>query len=171
MIPKFIKQYKMKFISKISTLIVILFTIVIFPSCGGNEQPSENDLSTEITAENLLEVDYAVDGMVCAMGCAATIQKEVNGMDGVKNCEVSFEEGKAHIEFDKSVLSENDIISKIESIADGQYKVSTWVEKDNTENSESKEGNGGNGKKESSAEVSLPSFEIPNLFTLIIDQI
>ncbi|PCJ26344.1 MAG: hypothetical protein COA97_06065 [Flavobacteriales bacterium] len=150
----------MKTINKIFTL---LFIVTIIFSCGNDEQQTEEEVSTK----NLTIANYAIEGMVCAMGCAGTIEKEVDGMAGVIVSDVDYEAGKAHFEFDESIVSEKEIIAKIEEIANGQYKVLEWVENGNyIEDEEESEGN-----DESVTEVSLPSFEVPNLFTLLMDQI
>jgi len=156
----------------INKVFILLFVATIISSCGGNEKGNEENASVEAAAGEIISVDYAIEGMVCAMGCAATIEKEIVGMAGVVVSDVDYEAGKAHFEFDESIVSEKEIIAKIESIADGQYKVGEWVEKDNTEEAApAEEAEGSEGEEESIVEVSLPSFEIPNLFTLLMDQI
>jgi len=75
--------------------------------------------------------------------------------------------------FDVAVVSEKEITAKIESIADGQYQVKEWVdsiEEDAAEEQTNDEDEEGSAENEV-IEVSLPSFEIPNLFTLLMDQI
>lgn len=163
---------------KINKLATIAFTAVIisFVGCGADkteDNTTEEHVPVEINMENLTVVEYGVEGMVCAMGCAATIQEEVVGMEGVAVSHVDYEEEKAHFEFDASIVSEEEIIAKIESIADGQYKVVEWVEKDNEEvyEDEGEKVEGNSAEESAEIEVSLPSFEIPNLFTLILDQI
>jgi len=164
----------MKSLSKTLGLVALAVMFVNFSACSSAEE--QNDVAnTEINSENIIVADYAIDGMVCAMGCAKTIQDEVAGMEGVANCEVNYEEKTAHIEFDGGQLSENDVIAKIESLADGKYKVNELgsneaneetlkeVEVDNIEEGEDSE--------ESVVEVSLPSFEMPNLFELLFKQL
>ncbi len=164
----------MKTIHQLLLFAFFLFVIIVVPSCGENKNAESEKVTSEITDENLVIADYAVEGMVCAMGCAATIQKELMDMEGVANCEVDFEAGKAHIEFDKSIVTESDIIAKIESIADGQYKVKEWKEQaDSTENIEesTNEVNKETVEDKTKVKVSLPSFQIPNLFTFLINQV
>ena len=156
----------MKFKKIIALIVVVAFVY----SCSNSDQNEKTAI--EISSENLTIADYAIDGMVCAMGCAATIEKDIAALTGVVNANVDYEAGKAHFEFDEAVISEKEIITKIENIADGQYKVKEWVEEkndeeviepDDVETSEESEGVLTN--------VSLPSFKIPNLFTLLLDQI
>ena len=137
-------------------------------------KPNEEnaDTTTTVLAQETQTLDYAVNGMVCAMGCAATIEKEVAEMEGVIVSDVSYEDEKAHFEFDPAKTSEADIKAKIASIADGQYEVSAWEEKEaieeTTEETVEEEVVE---HEESLVKVSLPSFEIPNLFTLLLNQL
>jgi periplasmic mercuric ion binding protein len=171
MIQNFIKLFKMKRINQF--VVVFSFLGIILASCGSEanyENPPVEETGIEILSENVVAVDYAVEGMVCAMGCANTIQEELSDMAGIASCEVDFETGKAHVEFDKTQISENDITSKIESLADGQYKASEWIEKEVEEDAIVEE-EGNSDEEETIAELSLPSFEIPNLFTFLLGQI
>lgn len=104
----------------VSSFLVLLVLV----ACGGNK--------TDVASvKEIVSVNYAVEGMVCSLGCAKTIQKEVAAIEGVSSCDVSFEDKKAHIEFDKSQLSEKEIIAIIEGVADGQYKVvGDWIEEE-----------------------------------------
>jgi len=152
----------MKLTQVAGIFMISAFSLFII-GCNNSEQEGtkNNTEKTVVAPENLVVVDYAIEGMVCAMGCAKTIQDEVADMAGVVACSVDFEEGKAHIEFDKSQLTEEDLITKIESIADGQYKVTVWEEEDIEEDSTLEEGNSKNEK--SAIKVMLPSFHLPNL--------
>lgn len=156
--------------------------ILVFIALGSfstalNSCSDSSDLKSgeniNVKSENVVVADYSVEGMVCAMGCAKTIQDELAAMNGVVACNVDFENGKAHIEYDKSQLNEKELIAVIEGLAEGKYKVSEWsggdvaVEKKEAEleveESEKSEG--------SSGEVFLPSFEMPNLLDLLLNQI
>lgn len=69
-------------------------------------------------------IDFKVDGMTCAMGCAAKIEKELNALPGVAHAKVDFDAKRAVVSFDSQQLSQDQILAKVESIADGTYKVS-----------------------------------------------
>jgi copper chaperone CopZ len=158
-------------ILKVSSIIlssIVLFSVLF--SCGGSEVAKESNAITKIAPENVLVANYEIEGMVCAMGCAKTIQDEIKGMDGVAACNVDFKDGKAHIEFDKTQLTEKDIITKIEGMANGMYKVAPWTEKTPKENLESTT-SGESDTKETVSEVSLSSLKIPNIFTLLLNQL
>lgn len=161
----------MKIFNRIFILIFIATSIL---ACGEKEGNHENHADgAEVSSQDVQVVDYAIEGMVCAMGCAATIEKDVAGIEGVIVSDVDYEAEKAHFEFDPAITSEKEIIAKIESIADGQYKVKEWVEKEVTEDEAKtiEEDSEVEGEEESVVNVSLPSFEIPNLFTLLLNQL
>lgn len=151
-------------------ILVALATGIV--ACGGNEtNNAENTTTTEVASLETQVLDYAVDGMVCAMGCAATIQQEVSDMDGVSISDVNYEDEKAHFEFDPAVTSEEEIKAKIATIADGQYVLSTWEEREAAATEEVEGMEETEEGEESLVKVSLPSFKIPNLFTLLLNQL
>jgi copper chaperone CopZ len=161
----------MKLFKKTCVLIAFATTL---GSCGEDHNHSHEEdgtATTEVTVGETQTVDYAVEGMVCAMGCAATIEKEVADMDGVIVSDVSYEDEKAHFEFDPSKTSEEAIKAKIATIADGQYVLSTWEEKEAEAIEVIEDAEEEVEEEESMVQVSLPSFEIPNLFTLLLNQL
>lgn len=79
----------------------------------------------EIASANLQTASFNIKGMTCAIGCAKTIQEELNGLDGVQTATVDFEKELATVSFDKTVLSPDKITKVVEATADGKsYKVS-----------------------------------------------
>jgi periplasmic mercuric ion binding protein len=156
----------------LKTSVVVIFSVVMFSSISScSDADNQKEIVTEISAENVLVADYEIEGMVCAMGCAKTIENELIGMNGIAACSVNFEEGKAHIEFDQTQLTEKEIISKIEGMAKGQYKVSPWKDKEGVEENTSDDSEGTLENEETVSEVSLTSIKIPNLFTLLMNQL
>lgn len=118
--------------------------------------------SVEVNPEAVVTADMKIDGMVCAMGCAKVIQDEVGIAEGVTLSKVDFATGTAHFEFDENIISEEEIIAKIEALAEGQYKVSEY---DDSE----EEGEETEDVEETTESFGvLPSFEIPNLFTYVV---
>lgn len=156
---------------KVKRIFAVLLIVATVSSCSNGSEQTEK-ISTEVTTENLTVADYAIEGMVCAMGCAATIEKDVSSIAGVVKSEVSYETGKAHFQFDETVTSEKEIIAKIEAIADGQYKVNEWVESEKVEEIiENEEVETSEESENTISNVSMPSFKIPNIFTLLLDQV
>lgn len=159
---------------KINTyfLALTVASLSFFAACNN---PSENNKEEANTTEKsvideskVLAVDYKIDGMTCKMGCAKTIEKTVAGLNGVVASSVDFDAEKGHFEFDASIISEKEIITAIESVAD-QYKVEEWKEEKDT----SKENAPSETKSEdkSVTNVKMPTFEIPNIFELLINQL
>lgn len=149
---------------------LFLSTVLFVSAC--NSSTEETAEKTEIKEENVVVADFAIEGMVCAMGCAKTIEEEIGALSGVAVSTVDFETGKAHFEYDKTQLTEKELIAKIENLADGQYKVSEWKGEakstDNVEQNASEE-NDATTEDKSKVSVKLPSFQIPNLFTFLIN--
>ena len=50
-----------------------------------------------------------IEGMVCSVGCAATIEKNLNQTAGIKEAKVDFETRKAILIFDAEVLTPNEV--------------------------------------------------------------
>lgn len=69
----------------------------------------------------------SIEGMTCAHGCGGKIQKELEDLDGVKSTELDFvDERKVNvvtIDFDATKMDENKMMSVVNEIADGKYKV------------------------------------------------
>ena len=152
----------------------LLFSTILLASACSSSDTNTATEKTEIKAENIVVADFAIEGMVCAMGCAKTIEEEIGALSGVAVSTVDFETGKAHFEYDKTQLTEKDIIAKIEGLADGQYKVGEWKEEvESTGNAEqdTKEESNVTTEDKSKVSVKLPSFQIPNLFTFLVNRV
>ncbi len=118
----------------IKTIPVILLGSLLFLGCKEkstevvSNSTTETEVSNtkkEIAAENLQTASFTIKGMTCAIGCAKTIQEELNGLDGVQTATVDFEKELATVSFDKTVLNPEKITKVVEATADGKsYKVS-----------------------------------------------
>ena len=53
-------------------------------------------------------IELRIEGMHCT-GCSARLQKVLSNLDGVSNAEVSFEKGMANIEFNKKIITLDEI--------------------------------------------------------------
>ena len=121
----------MNFIKSISAL---LLASLLFVGCKEKSTEAVSDSATEtevqkvkkeIAAENLQTASFTIKGMTCAIGCAKTIQEELNGLDGVQKATVDFEKELATVSFDKTVLTPEKLTKVVEATADGKsYKVS-----------------------------------------------
>ena len=121
----------MNFIKSISAL---LLASLLFVGCKekSTEVVSDSEIETgtpkvkkEIAVANLQTASFTIKGMTCAIGCAKTIEEELNGLDGVQTATVDFEKESATVSFDKTVLNPEKLTKVVEAVADGKsYTVS-----------------------------------------------
>lgn len=116
------------------SILTVTLAGLLFVSC--KEKTGEKDLDTtvennapkmkkEIAATNLQTASFNIEGMSCAIGCAKTIEKELNGLDGVQTTTVDFDKKLAVISFDKTIIKPENITKVVEAAGDGKtYKVS-----------------------------------------------
>lgn len=98
---------------------------ILFSSCSEKASESEGTEEQQETAmvEANAEASMAIDGMVCAVGCAASIERKLNETEGVANAEVDFETGMATIAYNTDYTDETKLTALIEGMNDGQYAV------------------------------------------------
>ena len=127
-----LKQITMDFPKSILTMAL---ASLLFVGCKEKTNEPISDYSTtetnapkvkrEIATANIQEASFKIDGMTCAIGCAKTIEEELNGLDGVKTAKVDFENKSATISFDKTILTPAIITKVVQATGDGKtYKVS-----------------------------------------------
>ncbi|MBW4359471.1 heavy-metal-associated domain-containing protein [Flavobacterium taihuense] len=107
---------------------------LLFASCKDNkaevkaETTSETaapKVKKEIAAANLQTASFKIEGMTCAIGCAATIQEELTALDGVQTAKVDFDKKLATVTFDKTVQTPKSLTKVVQATGDGKtYKVS-----------------------------------------------
>ncbi len=56
---------------------------------------------------------FNVKGMMCGYGCVTTINNSIKTLEGVKNCEVSFENKLMTVTFENKLLNESKIIESL----------------------------------------------------------
>ena len=57
-------------------------------------------------------IELRIEGMH-GTGCSARLQKVLSNLDGISNAEVSFEKGMANIEFNKEIITLDEIKNAI----------------------------------------------------------
>jgi Cu+-exporting ATPase len=72
---------------------------------------------------NFVKTEFTIDGMTCAIGCAKTIEKNINNMDGVKDAKVDYDRKLAMVEYDKAIVNHETLINTVTKTAN-TYKVS-----------------------------------------------
>ena len=107
----------------------LLFTLLFFCIFGCKQQtakvkspPSREVSSIENTTKPTAQMEMTIEGMMCALGCAATIQKKLNATAGITSATVDFDSKRAQLGFDQALLTPDAIkaivtdISKVYSI-------------------------------------------------------
>ena len=105
--------------------------VVVLFSC---QETSEKSKSLTVKKAKTIDVkansqaDYAVEGMVCQMGCGGSIRKELKMTGSVERVEVNFvEEQKeqvVHVQYDSTKITTQKINAILNRINDRQFKAS-----------------------------------------------
>ena len=106
--------------------------MLFFISCDSTktEKPSKIESSDqEVMAEDLHQVQVAIKGMTCEIGCARLIQSKLYKADGISYANISFADSSGVISFDQNRISEDEIKQIIERTAGGDiYSVASIEE-------------------------------------------
>lgn len=99
-------------------------------SCKNEAKPEVKTVSVETEAVKELDpnatyakAEFTIDGMTCAIGCAATIEKKIAKMEGVKSATVDFDKKLAMVEYNEAKVNPTLLEKTVTSVAD-IYKVS-----------------------------------------------
>lgn len=111
--------------------ILVLALIATFTfSCKNNTSPEVKTVEFEAEVEkeldpnaNYAKAEFTIDGMTCAIGCAATIQKNISKMDGVKSATVDFDKKLAMVEYNDAKVTPTTLEEAVAKVSD-TYKVS-----------------------------------------------
>jgi len=116
------------------SIVALLLSTLLFVGCKEKIAKNSPDAAIEtgivqakkeISPANLQTASFTIKGMTCAIGCAKTIEEELNNLNGVQTATVDFEKELATVSFDKTVLTPEKITKVVEAAADGKsYKVS-----------------------------------------------
>ena len=119
----------MRIIKNVTIAAALLVTVM---SCKSNTEPEvvTKELKTEVTtAQTKLDpnakyakVEFNIEGMTCAMGCAKTIEKKMAKLEGVKMAKVDFDKELAMVEFDEAKVTPSSLKETIAKVSD-VYKV------------------------------------------------
>lgn len=114
----------MKTIKDILTLFAITTIIV---SCKNDVKPEVKTVETATVKQldpnaTYAKAEFTIDGMSCAIGCAATIEKKISKMEGVKSSVVDFDRKLAMVEYDEAKVNPSLLTETVTRVAD-VYKV------------------------------------------------
>ncbi|MCP4054768.1 MAG: mercuric transport protein MerTP [Mesoflavibacter sp.] len=116
------KVKKSKFVqSKTFLGIVTVFAIIMlaFPYYSSIFYPDNKKEVVIVDQSDIQTVNFNIEGMTCA-GCEESIKHAINKLNGITNSQVSYAEGKATIEFDKTKTNKMEIEKAINTTG---YKV------------------------------------------------
>jgi Cu+-exporting ATPase len=114
------------------TLSLVAILALIFTSCKNETQPEVKTVDVEVTSKDVAQtldpnatyakVEFGIEGMTCAMGCAKTIEKKMAKMEGVKSAKVDFDKRLAMVEYDEAKVTPQSLEEAVGKVAD-TYKV------------------------------------------------
>jgi len=116
------KAGKPKFVqSKTFLGIVTAFAIIMlaFPYYSGIFYPNTEKQIIVVEKSDIKTTEFTISGMTCG-SCEEHVKHEVNKLNGIVDTKVSYENGNAIIEFDKSKSNETEIEKAINATG---YKV------------------------------------------------
>ena len=96
-------------------MLLIGLLVLSITACKNNTAPKTIEVKA-VTAETVeasfdkaQQMAMNIEGMVCAMGCAAVIEKNLNQTAGIKEAKVDFETKKATLIYDAEILTPNEV--------------------------------------------------------------
>lgn len=116
----------------LKTISLVAIMALIFTSCKNESQPEVKTVEVEVSNNDVAstldpnatyaKVEFGIEGMTCAMGCAKTIEKKMAKMEGVKSAKVDFDKRLAMVEYDEAKVSPKSLEEAVSKVAD-IYKV------------------------------------------------
>jgi len=123
------QNLKQIFIMKKLKLIVCVAVLAVSFSNCKNKAESDQTLAEKTDNNTSLiakaeTASFSISGMSCAVMCANKIEKELTATKGVQKAKVDFDKKSAFITFDSNVITAQQLVAKVEAVADGKtYKV------------------------------------------------
>ncbi len=78
---------------------------------------SKQDILPEATANS--NVSLLIAGMTCEVGCKGVIERNIRTSAGVVSFDITFSDSSASVTFDSTLVSINEIITRIAAVGDG----------------------------------------------------
>ena len=114
------------------SICIVAIMALVFTSCKNETQPEVKTVDVDVTKKDVAQtldpnatytkVEFSIDGMTCAMGCAKTIEKKMAKMEGVKTAKVDFDKRLAMVEYDEAKVTPKSLEEAVSKVAD-IYKV------------------------------------------------
>ena len=96
------------------SIVVIAILAATFTGCRNNQFSTKNlvnysDPDVKVPFKSPKQIKMNIEGMICAVGCAAMIEKNLNKTNWIKLAKVDFESKEAILTYDANRLTTNDI--------------------------------------------------------------
>ena len=110
---------------------IILLIVIAFSFVHCSETPPKTVTPPALTtpvktvAVQAETIEMTIEGMMCAIGCAATIEKKLAKSEGIEEVKVDFDTKKALIRYDKEFLNPVKITKIIQGVGKS-YTVSEY---------------------------------------------
>lgn len=117
---------------KVFKLVALALVLIVSVSCKKEQNEPEvveieykEEVKKKEIAENatLAKTQFNIEGMTCAVGCAAKIEKSLAKMEGVASAKVDFESKTAVVEYDVDKVNTGLLAERVAKNGD-MYKVS-----------------------------------------------
>ncbi len=106
-------------------ILALTMLVAFVMACKNDAKPEVKTVETETTEVKELNPDatyakaeFTVEGMTCAIGCAATIEKKIAKMEGVKSAKVDFDKKLAMVEYDVEKVNPDLLIETVKKTGD-----------------------------------------------------
>ncbi|MFK7834535.1 MAG: cation transporter [Winogradskyella sp.] len=116
----------------LKTLSIVAVMALVLTSCKSETQPEVKTVEVEVSKKDVsatldpnatyAKVEFGIDGMTCAMGCAKAIENKMAKMEGVKSAKVDFDKRLAMVEYDEAKVTPESLENTVTKVAD-IYKV------------------------------------------------
>ena len=102
-------------VKKSGILLLVCFgTLLLNFEVKAQTQENQNAIEMERADANVEILQLTVEGMSCQEGCANSIDRMLKQQDGIVRNKTTFDSSTSEIQYDKSKISEKEIIGLIE---------------------------------------------------------
>jgi copper chaperone len=95
-------------------LAVCFGTLLLNFEVKAQTQENKNTIEMERAEANVETLQLKVEGMSCQAGCANGIDRMLGQQEGIIESKTTFDSSTSEVKFDKSKISEKDIVALIE---------------------------------------------------------
>ena len=144
---------------------ILSLAFLVFFGFACTSDTTSKDSSAQETKVEALPVlaSLEIKGMVCAMGCAKSIETKLNETEGIIACTVDFGKEEASIEFDPNTISQQELVAVVEEMHDGQFDVVKVKASDKKKKPSATSGS----SSKDEALFEMPAVKFPNIFDII----